>query len=149
MKNSHFHFYNAVICVKSISWNKAAHSARFKTLIDPWGVFTQVKLPWKQVTLATCVQDQRKSFVKMSSFFFCIAPSAWPPFHFHVHKCRYSTAPFGNWLSAGQIMIKIRSHTYCNCCCLLFGALCHVFEPERDLKKMPLWVLLIFKRVDW
>lgn len=106
-------------------------------------LFTQVKLPQTQVTLATCVEERNVSRQEKINFF-CTAPSTWQPFNFHVHKCSCSMA----LAQRRADYDKIRSHTYCNCCFLLFDTLCQVSGPERGLK-MPLWVLLIFKRVEW
>lgn len=136
----------------SCQYLERRQATRFKTPIDPQELFSQVKLPWKQVTLATCVQQSnvpsRRENDLLRWAVFCIAPSVWQPFNFHVHKCSYSTALFGELAQCRADYDKIRSHSYCNCCCLLFAALCHILGPERVLK-MSLWVLLIFKRVDW
>lgn len=91
-------------------------------------------------------QDKRR-FLRWVVF--CTEPSRWQPFNFHVHKCSRAMAPFGNWLSAGQIMMKL-GHTHTHTvttvlCCLTHPA---KFWSQNGGLKMPLWVLLIFKRVE-
>lgn len=137
--------HDAAISFMSILWNKAGHSAGFKTLYT-----SQIASDTSDIEERgeKCFKTRENSFLGWAGFFFCTAPSTWQPFNFHVHKCSCSMAPFGNWLSAGQIMIKLgHTHTVTAAfCCLTHSA--KFRGPERGLK-MPLWVLLIFKRVEW
>lgn len=137
----------------SISWNKAGHSTRFNAaqLIHKNSLH---KLNWLRnkwlsplVFRRVMLRDKRKWFVKTRDLFLHrLALSAWQPFLFHVHKCSYSMAPFGDWLSAGQIMIKVgHAHTVTASVCTLLSA---IHRGRRRSEKTPVGPFSL-KRVEW
>lgn len=117
-------------------------------------LFTQVKLPQTQVTFATCVWGEKcfktreNSFLGWAGFFFLHRTFNVAAFQFPCSQMQLFHGALWELAERRADYDKIRSHTYCNRCFLLFDTLCQVSGPERGLK-MPLWVLLIFKRVEW
>lgn len=94
-------------------------------------LFTQVKLPQTQVTLATCVEERNVSRQEKITFF-----------ALHLQRGSLSISMFTNavvpwrWLSAGQIMIKLgHTHTVTAAfCCLTHSA---KFRGQNEVWKCP------------
>lgn len=108
------------------------HSTGFKTPTDPRELFTQMKLPQTQLTL---VLKRGKYFSTRENKFL-----RWVVFALNLQGGSLSISMFTNavvpWRllgtgsAQGRLWWNWVTHTYCNCCFVLFDTPCQVLEPE-------------------